>query len=221
MSTVRHRLDELKRNTVSSNRCALTYDEYLELFVDEHVRATCVDLAQYVENTTHGGAFSFGLPNGDRGGFFLYLHDVGGLKHPLVPRNIRFNYGGEKELVCRVTSWVNWRWEIMVAFGRTQLVLEMLNEICKTPAQVRYYFPAVLTLISSEYPDLLEKTNQKPKTPPPPLPIALRHACRHASATITASTLIEPGDGSIDAPIEITVTGEYRVPDELGTLVVY
>jgi len=94
------------------------------------------------------------------------------------------------ELINRITAKLIDRLQLVTEFDRCLAVLDKLNEICDTPAQIRFFWPQIVPLAEAEeLTKLVERAHESPRTVPG-LPIGLREACKKASATFAMAQLL-------------------------------
>jgi hypothetical protein len=204
----------------SADRLVLDYDEYLSVFVPFEHRKAFMEVAQVVRTDHSQFRLAWDTVHAPDVPWFkalrldVMLHGVGGLRHPLVYEPTIYIVESQDPLSAltheRITSWVTRRWELGVAFGRVREVLKQLDDVCNNPAQVRYYWPALLTL---------EKSEAKPGNPPP-LSVGLRAALRLAAGTVTAASMVGKSPEIESTPVEITFADPFYCPrkitEELG-----
>lgn len=220
-------VDELHARLVAHDELTLTHEEYLELFVQEEYRASFMEVAQRVARR-HSSMFRVKWELNDytflaKVELDVTLCDVDGVRHPFVPDPVFMRFEEGSALIERVTSWVTRRFHLGLEFGRVRKVLNLMNSLCDTPEQVRYYWPAVQTLCKQAALDELVDRIQvgRPSSKPPGL--ALREACRVTSGTITGASLVDPVSASSQtAPCSITFAdGSYSqrwVEEAIGTV---
>jgi hypothetical protein len=208
----------------SADRLVLDHDDYLSVFVPFEHRKAFMEVAQVVR--TNNSQFRIVWEhhtNCSNLRLDVDLHEVGGIRHPLIYEPTTYIAQSQDPLSAitheRITSWVTRRWELGVAFGRVREVLKQLDDVCHNPAQVRYYWPALLTLCKEGgLGDIAEKSELKPGNPPP-LSVGLREALRLAAGTVTAASMVGKSP-AIKPPVEITFADAFycprKVTEELG-----
>jgi hypothetical protein len=93
---------------------------------------------------------------------------------------------------AKLKDWVSWRGATGRAWGLVATVFNDLNAQCKTPQEVRYFWPCLVALMGL-CPDLAESADKiRPYRVPSsiaPLHPALRAACEHTSGIVTSGLL--------------------------------
>lgn len=121
----------------------------------------------------------------------------------MVPRHF-IDMAPESSFHDKVGKWLAYYIEWGKQYAIAQATFDELQDVCGSEQQVRFFLPAVLTLMDSEHvsPDLRELANKlrAPKTPRniPPLEPWVREGCQVLSGIITAASMMpdEPANKS-------------------------
>ena len=161
------------------------------------------------------------------GEVLLQMRTHGQKEPPLVPRSPKWHPCEPGE---RVIQWVQKRIEIGKQFALAKWVLGELADKCETGAQVRYLWPSVLLLCDGDYSDDYtgEKTKKwkaknaafKPQRSLPVLSQGLKEAIRTASATLTASSMIDEIDTKSDSETLINLNADQYNFEYAGVVLV-
>ena len=122
---------------------------------------------------------------------------IGGDSAPLMPRApLWLNHLPEnRDLAKAITSAAQLYAYIAIDFGIVKTVFRELNDLCKKPEQMRYFWPALLTLLSMDN-DLQDwRTMLSAPVVPrnvPTLPLRVRELCRAAATTLATASLLPP-----------------------------
>jgi hypothetical protein len=128
----------------------LTHADLLNLFVPAEDHAA-VNAGKKLFGLTHTGfRIEVGDPTNEDGRAKLVVCMNTNAKHKGFPFP---RYMGEhfiqedSEAVERLNSWVSWRLATGREWGLVQAVLNALNQRCRSPEEVRFFFPGVLALL--------------------------------------------------------------------------
>lgn len=207
-TTLREVVDRMFDKMRRHDRLILEHDEFVEFAVPVEHRSYWRRASQSTEspyNSVWTWTNGFNINDSPTDVVLDFtLSDADGRKAPLIPINKTLTEPNEAVL-AKITSWVTSRWELGRRWGVVRHVLSQLDDICKTPEQVRYYWPAIQTIVNETYLSDLKHRLAAPGDPKaPPLPVELRPLLLDAAATVTGSTLVDPPDDIARVPCEVT-----------------
>lgn len=89
-------------------------------------------------------------------------------------------------------SWADQVSEIYLKFETGAYILDLLNDICSSPKQVRYFLPGIVTLLNiGDQPELASKlSTSTPLRNPPALPSGARKCVMDYNALIAQASLL-------------------------------
>jgi hypothetical protein len=195
----------------------ITHDEFLELFAPpEHweLLKTAGEIAQ-VSNAGGGRHSGHLRHDGVAGGTASITFAMNG-DGPLLPRNDVVLKKAPKELVERVTSWVNREIEVAMDFALAKVLLDWFNAHFETKGQIRFVWPSLVSLcsLSESTAELGERLREfKTVRAFPAMPLEVRAACKKTSGIITSAMLIEETPDTFTAPVRLSLAGCGLVVD--------
>lgn len=113
-----------------------------------------------------------------------------------------------EELLSRYVSHLRWHLDTWGEYNLMFRVLKYLDKLCSSPAQVRFFWPAIDTLAQhaqkrDEKSSLTKMLNVNSKVPVPRISQKLREACQNTSASLTVLQMLgEPPRDAITAPVQ-------------------
>jgi hypothetical protein len=123
--------------------------------------------------------------------------------------------GASRELRERFVAYCHSRIEIALAYGLVYRVFEALDQLCKTPSQVAFFWPSI-RVIADALPGPREMLAKKPKSLPI-FPPALREACALADATIAMHQMLgTPPDHNRHVRVSFASTASVVASGPLG-----
>lgn len=191
-----------------------THDDILNLFVPpEHhsILRNAYEVVNINYNLYQEKRFTV-RPMGkyQRGTFIVTINPTNG-STLLAPRLPVYRGDDFPELHSRFTSWVTARVALGQDIGRAAFVLRSLNDFCATPGQIRFVWPALLTLAKMAGMDDLARqiTDFTPPRTQVDIPVMFRELMRQSLVTVTAASLLEPPNTATStAPCEFELVGE-------------
>lgn len=144
-----------------------------------------------------------------------------GIKPPCAPRNPKLRAVDEPVLAAELDYWLRSRLDIGYNFGRVLRVLKKLDELCSSPRQVRFLWPAVASLATGDEQQALHDKLAPSATPPSTIPTItpeLREHMLAAAGTLAGATLLgEPPD--VTPAVHMELVCHVRCDDPcLGTI---
>lgn len=195
-------MSEAHRNHV---RLGLSHDDVLHLFVqpeDQAVVLRCRELFEtrrkiYREITNEGILYWLEVNEEDGVCPFPFPSYV---TEPLET--------APEELVHTLVEAQHEIEEICLRYGHLKLVLTALDQLCKNPAQLRFFFPPIEALANGmnwgpTKNNLLKRMNTRYREPLPALPPELRAEVDTAAGTVTGYGMLPLLDRTPD-PVEIS-----------------
>lgn len=188
----------------------LTHEDFLNLFVSQHLHETAIEVPKYFHlpyrssNVQHSVALA---SVNQTCTFVAQLHETKGKIAPMVPREI-IKHPEENPQFMPVLEVLEQMSDMTRRFALAKRVLTELDKRCSTPQQMRFLWPTMLVLMDNSVDDATKNAANKlravraPKTFPA-LPAWLRMACKDSSEIITAASLIP--DKAV-LPVEVTMT---------------
>lgn len=174
----------------------LSHQDFLELFVP-HEQREMYSIIGAVAMVPKTGAITVPWVSsyGDKLNLRFHVQSVDGSPMPPIPRNPTLGDANPR-LVERINNWLaNGAVNVTVDFPRVQACFNKLNELCASPAAMRFFWPTTTALCSmSDNPELKsiadDITAMKVPSKIPPLPSGMAVALRKAAATITMAQLV-------------------------------
>lgn len=195
------RVGTLFERMKAAHEIAFTKQEVVELIYPVEQREIMLRAGEWLETGYSYFPRSVTVECSDPAGllYVSYTNDKGA---PLPSKNCALQRDVPPELQARFDQWLSEYVEVSRAFGLVDKVFEKLWEKCDTPEQLRYMWPAVLTLCSVKEDERLKQFGEglrefRPPRKMPFLSPEMREACRETAATVTAAALL-PADIAID-----------------------
>ena len=208
---------QVLQNRMSGHiNCDLTHEDFLNLFVPQHLHETAIEVPKYFHlpyrssNVQHSVALA---SVNQTCTFVAQLHEAKGKHAPMVPREI-IKHSEENPQFMPVLEVLEQMSDMARRFALAKRVLTELDKRCSTPQQMRFLWPTMLVLMDNSVDDATKNAANKlravraPKTFPA-LPAWLRMACKDSSEIITAASLIP--DKAV-LPVEVTLTVKSLSP---------
>jgi hypothetical protein len=206
MSSLNDAIKKIHKKVSAHNALALTHDDYLNLFVPPGLHIVA---QQAPKEFLHYDYSSFTVPWAS----VELRFELNGASHPMVARKVKLQGDtADPNLVSTIGGWVTQQVSVGYDFGRVKRVLEILNTKCKDAAQVRFFFPGILTLCSVECNDpsvlgAFAESIRAYKTPDkiPVLGPGLLSECQKASGIIAMSQLLSDPADVAAPPFEVAL----------------
>jgi len=196
-------IKELYDDRIKFDNFDVTRDDLISLFVKpEHREAVSISRELYPWSHGHYSTVRVQVPGGHK----LTIGQTGTFNSPpvLFPVYDRKNY--LHTLMCVQEDVAPALWEKFNDFVQSQLiifnqyqltfqVMNKLNEICASPSQMRFFWPAIEVLAShaaarDNKDTLVKAIMANSKAPVPRISPALRQACQDTGAVITAQQMM-------------------------------
>ncbi|MCK1741370.1 hypothetical protein IVA80_10960 [Bradyrhizobium sp. 139] len=217
MSTLRENIRELYQRRSRIGRLTLTHAEYLATFAPREARQLFVDIAPYVGKP--GGGTALAWLHGDEVVKFWMWRDSS--KDRPAPPGLGQHYlqpDAPLEVIERINTWLDRGGNISRDYGRVVATLIKLNELCKSPSQIRFFWPSLMQ-ICAENAMTMSLVNELQSIRPPQgltLPAGLQRACRLTAETLATVALLDkntPEADYGDVNIVCTEGQKYNEPD--------
>jgi hypothetical protein len=198
----------LAEKVLSHYELALTHQEYLDLLVPSPLHEAWMQVSQYASNndeTRNAVVFEGSLPFiALKGELVLQVirRRDGEMLPPLLPKKITLQT--DTPTYGKLHAWVQERCQIGYQWGLVKHVLAQLDRHCKTPGQVRYYWPVIQTLADATHDPSIIDMVAVPDKGAPPLPQELRPLLQETAATVTGATLVDKAP-PLEAPITVDI----------------
>lgn len=198
---------QLYRQVISNDRMILEYGDYLSLFVPPELHESWMDMSQRFEmGYSRPQTFSLKWPHvGINEHVSIHLTHVDGKFAPAVPKNTAPS-PLDRGLYDAVEQWLLRRTEAHDNWRMVNRTLKQLDEHCKTPEQVRYFWPVIQIIIAragSSYERAYADAMSNPDPRARSLPLELRRLCTETSGFVTAATLVDYAPAPDRRPVEI------------------
>jgi hypothetical protein len=173
----------------------LTYDDLLNLIAPEEKHVFLRGVRHHAALGRYDAATT-GFLSIDGDSIFTLKINGNDRDAPLIPRQakIQESWFNGSEKAEQFKRHLRERIEVLQDWGRVLTVFNGLNDICTTPAQVRYMWPSVLALLDVAGLDDLRSKIAPFKVPGtgslPPCPLPLRVAIKKSSTTIAMASLL-------------------------------
>jgi hypothetical protein len=215
-------INSLHERMQQTNVLEFSHQDLLDMFVTRGDHETLLRIRHLTTETFANSHFKYYWRSGEGPGSFVeltfYMHDTDDKKHPAVPKH-RDWMAANPEAVARVDAWLKQRWQLGVDYSRITRVLEVLNEICSSPQQVKFLWPSIVPLCKMNTSTrALASIMESARTPAtiPTLSPELRQACRKTAGAIAVANLLgEPPD--VTPEVTITCAGISVTEEGLGT----
>lgn len=184
----------------------LTHEDAVQMFVAPEHQTMALEAPKHFITTysrLHARS-KYELSDGYAADVVVACEDI---INPAPPNPRRHTFNLEHPAFPRLLSYVEAQSETIKAWGLVIATLQGLSEECSSEAQMRYFWPSLLSLYDHSNDEEAQKfadTIRAPKTPRviPALPQWLISACRETSVTIATATLL---DDVTPAPSEVSV----------------
>jgi hypothetical protein len=200
---------ELYNDRVRHEHCPITSDEVVTLFIrpeDYDICKRFKSLFPFNSSYYNSGKVYSGNTK------FKYI-DLSIVYGPYVfpVYNNSNGYGSQvitvqdnvpEELLSRYVAHLDWHMATWEEYNLMFRVLKYLDDICSSPSQIRFFWPAIDTLAQhaqkrDEKSNLVKMLGVNSKVPVPRISQKLREACQNTSATLTVLQML--GDAPRDA----------------------
>ncbi len=216
-------INVLYRRMLDTHIANFTYDDILELFApveDHEILKRAPMLMLHSSYMPLSMAMKFGSDGGQ--GTLVVDFKADNDSRPFFPKYPHLQPTARPDLVDRLTEWVNTRYKIGLDFGRALVVVNMLDEECKSPAQIRYVWPSIAPLcrMSDKTADLALRIEEfRAVKTPPQLSIGLRNACRKSAGALTMAMMLAPDFSPPPAPVSLRMSDfPYVSEPDIGNI---
>lgn len=186
-SQLKQNLLEMRQKHEEFETTPFSQNEILQLFVKQSDHQAVLEagrlygtyLPYYITfnhltaQTTCAVPFQVSLTQGRQWGFPRYANTIAD--------------DAPRDLVQAFVDYCETRVSIAREYGLVHQTLDVLNELCSTPAQVAFLWPSVHALAKDK--QLKELLSKRPKSLPA-VPPQLREACAVTATTITMNTML-------------------------------
>src|SRR4051812_20126618 len=186
LSRLRENIRELYQRRCRIGRLILTHDEYLATFAPREARQLLADVAPYVAKP-NGGTTLMWSHGDEKVKFWMWRDTSPDRPAPPLLGQHYLQSDAPLEVIERVNTWLDRGGNISRDYGRVAATLFKLNELCKSPSQIRFFWPSIMQICAEhETTRSLGSELQTIRSPQGlTLPAGLQKACRLTAETMS------------------------------------
>lgn len=218
LNRLRENIRELYLRRSRIGRLTLTHEEYLATFAPREARDLLAAAAPYVEKPNGGVTFWLRYDNGEQVKLWMWRDTSPDRPAPPAVRQPTIQPDAPAEVLERFDTWLSRGGNISRDYGRVAATLYKLNELCKSPSQIRFFWPSIMQICAEH--ETTRGIGDGLQTLRSPqglvLPAGLQKACRLTTETLSTVALLDKD--TPEAPygeVNITCTEgqKYEEPD--------
>jgi hypothetical protein len=219
-------IEELHIRMQQTNMLEMSHQELLDMFVPKGDHEVLLKIRYMTtENFVHD-TFNFKYSwSGVSLEPYAYvdlrfaMHDTATRKHPALPKHRSWT-GNNPEAEAKIDNWLQRRFTLGVDYSRVNRVLEILNERCSSPQQIKFLWPSIMSLCKMrDDTRQLASAMEAARTPHtiPALSPELRQACRKTAGAIAVANLLGEPPDDVTPEVTIACAGIKVTEEGLGT----
>lgn len=195
METVKDNINKFRDNELRTIQNNITDDDMVLYYVPSHLRELCYEVRKYYGNAGASSWRTVKVPLPAYGGkdCWASLYYNSSSDAPVLPKEDLVSPPKEGPLLHKVIEDIEAQIIIRSRWALVKSLCEWLDDNLKTPAEVRFVFPAILNLLQGERTKGLVSRIAEAKPPKhmTAIPVPVRQACKEAS-TIMATAMLMP-----------------------------
>lgn len=203
-------------------RCGLTHAEVMSAYIHPEDHAVLLRYRDLFPS--HGHRMSREITGPGETLYWLHMTAAADGTRPFpLPEYVSQPLPGTpKKLKRRIEDLQREIMDISLRYGHLKLVLHALDQLCKNPAQIRFFFPPFETLVNGLgafklKSDLLKRINTRSRDALPAIPPELRAEIDIAAATVTMFGMLpEPTANSEEVVIAAYTTSGFESTCSIG-----
>lgn len=207
---------------VSFEKSPLTHDDLMHLIIqpsDYDVVQRAASMFERYSFISESAALRGELSPGGKT-FEAHVSMAGAVSFIMPKYAKRIVDNAPSELIEKFVTYIRERHELSRQYGRVREVLRQLVQLCESPSQVKFLWPAIELIVNQiKDEDLRKRLHNKltanSRKSLPIVPPALRSACRETATTLAMWQMLPAGPAG-QAATNVRLP-PIRYDDELGT----